>query len=31
MSATGDRQLVEIVDDWSAKDFAASNNSPSLR
>jgi len=31
MSVAGDRQIFEVVDDWSAKGFAASNDSPSLQ
>jgi len=31
MSAVGDRQIVEAVDDWSFKGFAASSDSPMLQ
>jgi hypothetical protein len=31
MSAAGDLQIVEVVDDWSAKGFVASNDSPLLQ
>jgi len=31
MSATGDCQIVEAVDDWIAKGFVGSNDSPLLQ
>jgi hypothetical protein len=31
MSAAGDRQIVEAVDDWGVKGFAPSSDSPVLQ